>query len=107
MHPRYLEKLEINSEDLQVNCYCEDCGKEMETSTISYKNEILSIDIAKCSKCSYQTETRYENKIESLNNECASLIADVDALESTIKQMTEDYELQLYRVNHIFEALRL
>lgn len=97
---------DVHSDDLDVRCYCEDCGKKLEI-LVSYKGDSLQIDIAKCSKCSDQIEDSYEQKISRLEQQLFGADEAIQELEETLEKATEEYKDQLDKVNLLLEALSL
>ena len=95
-------RLEVNSDDLTVRCYCSECGYEMDHS-ILYKNEILNIDIDHCAKCASKLEKEHDNAIDSLERDIVGLSEEIKELEKE----RELYEDKLEKLELIVGALSL
>lgn len=95
-------RLEVNSDDLTIRCYCSECGYEMDHSVL-YKNETLNIDIDHCAKCASKLEKEYDHNIESLEKDIAELKEEIAELHKE----QEIYEDKLEKLDLIVGALSL
>jgi len=97
---------DVHSEELDVRCYCEDCGKKMGI-LISYEGDSLQIDIEKCQKCSDQMGDDYEKRISQLEQQVFGADDAIQELEESLESANKEYREQLDKVNLLLEALQL